>query len=107
MLRLDVIQANPEYEPARRLLGYQSATIRGTRSTRCESSAAGWFGTRSSAGCRSEDIRYEDGERYCDGRWIWAKDNASATATRNGWKIETEHYLIHTNSSLEAGVGLG
>jgi hypothetical protein len=52
--------------------------------------------------------RYEQGERYCDGRWISAGDDAERHRDiRSGWDVETEHFAIRTNHSLEAGVALG
>jgi len=52
--------------------------------------------------------RYEDGQRFYRGRWISAEQDAQLHQTiRDGWQIETEHYLIVTNHSIEAGVALG
>ena len=52
--------------------------------------------------------RYEKGERYCDGRWISAEEDAKRHRDiRSGWNIETEHYMIRTNHSIEAAVALG
>ena len=51
--------------------------------------------------------RYERGERYYRRRWISAAEDAQRHADiKNGWRIETEHYSITTNHSLEAGVRL-
>jgi hypothetical protein len=52
--------------------------------------------------------RYEAGQRYLSGKWISAEeDTRRRQEIRLGWEIDTEHYHIRTNHSLEAGVALG
>jgi hypothetical protein len=52
--------------------------------------------------------RYEQGQRYYRNRWIPAEDDARLHADiESGWEVETEHYTIRSNHSLEAAVGLG
>ncbi|WP_437202612.1 DUF1570 domain-containing protein [Planctomicrobium sp. SH664] len=49
--------------------------------------------------------RYEKGERYFDGAWVSvAKEEALRADFRNAWEIETEHFEVRTNHSLERGV---
>jgi hypothetical protein len=109
MLALDAIEANPDYEPARRLFGYQKyrdqwRTLYETRKLRggfVWNEKFGWLP-------KAYERRYENGERYCDGRWVSAEDDAKRHSDiRSPWKIETEHYVIRTNSSLEQGVAVG
>lgn len=51
--------------------------------------------------------RYEKGERYVNGRWKSAAQEAEIRRDfRNAWEIKTEHFLIKTNHSLEMGVKL-
>ncbi|QDT88541.1 DUF1570 domain-containing protein [Gimesia algae] len=51
--------------------------------------------------------RYEQGERYVNGRWKSAAQEAEIRRDfRNAWEIKTEHFLIKTNHSLEMGVKL-
>jgi hypothetical protein len=109
VLVLDAIQANPDYEPVRRLLGYQKYQgqwhtlyeVRKLRGGFVWNEKFGWLP-------KAHEHRYEGGERFCDGRWISADDDAKRHSDiRSGWKIETEHYLIRTNSSIEKGVALG
>ncbi|QDU00489.1 hypothetical protein V6x_01620 [Gimesia chilikensis] len=51
--------------------------------------------------------RYERGERYVNGRWMSAAQEAEIRRDfRNAWEIKTEHFLIKTNHSLEMGVKL-
>lgn len=52
--------------------------------------------------------KYEDGERRYKGKWISAEKEAAIRSDfRNGWQVETEHFLIKTNHSLERGVQIG
>ena len=87
----------------------RSSATSGAPPTRCRKLQAGnvWsekFGWLPKAHLR----RYEAGERYCDGRWISAEDDARRHADiRSGWDVETEHYTIRTNHSIEAAVSLG
>ncbi len=51
--------------------------------------------------------RYENGERYCNGEWISkADDIRKHSAIENGWEIDSEHYDLTTNHSIEEGVRL-
>jgi len=51
--------------------------------------------------------RYENGERFYQGKWITAvREQEIRSDLKVGWKIESEHYTIVTNHSLEAGVQL-
>ncbi|WP_299459722.1 DUF1570 domain-containing protein [uncultured Gimesia sp.] len=55
----------------------------------------------------SHITRYEKGERYVNGRWKSAAQEAEIRRDfRNAWEIKTEHFLIKTNHSLEMGVQL-
>ncbi len=51
--------------------------------------------------------RYVQGKRYFRGRWMSTDDEASLRHHfENGWEIESDHFLIKTNQSLERGVEL-
>ncbi len=108
-LALAAVQASPDCEPARRLFGYQKF-----RDQWCSA----YEGKKLRAGCVWSDKfgwlpkthlrRYEEGQRLCDGHWITAAEDADRHHDiESGWDIETEHYTIRTNHSLEAGVALG
>ncbi|RMF95729.1 MAG: hypothetical protein D6741_11400, partial [Planctomycetota bacterium] len=50
---------------------------------------------------------YEQGQRRMGRRWISAEDEARLRSDiRNGWVVETEHYHVLTNVSLEAAARL-
>ncbi|MEX2288442.1 MAG: DUF1570 domain-containing protein [Planctomycetaceae bacterium] len=49
--------------------------------------------------------RYENGERFFQGRWISAeKETALRQDFKDAWEIRTDNYLVKTNHSLERGV---
>lgn len=51
--------------------------------------------------------RYEQGQRFYRNQWIGAAEEARLRSDiQRGWRIETEHYLVTTNHSLEEGVRL-
>lgn len=51
--------------------------------------------------------RYERGERYYRNRWMSAEDEAALRHDfKNAWEIESDHFLVKTNQSLERGVEL-
>ncbi len=108
-LVLAALHENPDHDAIRRLLGYQS--YRGQWRTAYEVGKLrtgqvwhekfGWLP-------KSYVKRYEEGQRYFGGRWISAEEDARLHRDINsGWNVETEHYTIRTNHSIEAGVELG
>src|SRR4029079_8312386 len=55
----------------------------------------------------SHVARYEQGQRYHQGRWMTAADEAALRSeVKRGWRIDSEHYAVTTNHSLEEGVAL-
>ncbi len=51
--------------------------------------------------------RYEQGQRFYRGRWLTAAQEAAQRHDFNkAWEIESDHFLIKTNQSLERGVAL-
>jgi hypothetical protein len=108
-LALGALRADPDYEPARHLFGYQKFRnhwrtvyeVKKLRAGNVWSEKFGWLP-------KAQLHRYEAGERFRDGRWISADEDARRHADiRSGWDVETEHYTIRTNDSIEAAVSLG
>ncbi|MGD0653232.1 MAG: DUF1570 domain-containing protein [Thermoguttaceae bacterium] len=108
-LVLEAIRANPDNESLRRLLGYQKYQnqwhtiyeVKKLHSGMVWNDKFGWL-------LKSQVRRYEDGNRYFDGKWITAAEDARRHGEiDSGWVIETEHYSIRTNHGIEAGVALG
>jgi tetratricopeptide (TPR) repeat protein len=58
-----------------------------------------------------ETIRHLLGYQNVNGQWCTAYEAAKHARPhrdgRSGWKVETEHFLIDTDASMEAGVELG
>ncbi len=108
-LAIAAIRTDPDYEPARRLFGYQkfrdqwrtAYEVKKLRSGFVWSDKFGWLP-------KAYLRRYEDGQRFDNGRWISAEEDARRHRDiRQGWDVETEHYTIRTNHSIEAAVALG
>ncbi len=112
-LAFDLIMAalheDPDHKSIRQMLGFRQ--YRGQWLTNYEIKRArlgfvwhdrfGWIK-------RSHVERYEKGERFYQGRWISAEEDAQLHADiRRGWIIATEHYNILTNRSIEEAVALG
>lgn len=108
-LGLQAIYADPDHEAVRRLMGYQK--LKGQWCTAYEAKRLragqvwddrfGWLTPQQLA-------KYEKGQRQAGGKWISAAEDARLHSEMStGWDIETEHYTIRTNHSLEAGVALG
>jgi len=112
-LAFDLIMAalheDPDHKSIRQMLGFRQ--YRGQWLTNYEMKRAqegylwherfGWI-KRNLVG------QYEEGKRPSDKGWITAEEDARLHADiRNGWVIQTEHYNILTNHSIEEGVALG
>ncbi|MEN6497533.1 MAG: DUF1570 domain-containing protein [Thermoguttaceae bacterium] len=108
-LVLIAVHEDPDYEPVRKLLGYQQ--FRGQwctpdqlsrlRSGQVWHERFGWLP-------KAHVARYEKGQRYTNGRWVSADEDARLHRDiQTGWDVSTEHFSIRTNHSLEAGVELG
>jgi len=112
-LALDLVlaaaHADPDHQAVRRILRFQE--YRGRWATVFEAGKLrtgevwherfGWLP-------RAHVDKYERGLRLSGGRWISAEEDARRHRDiRSGWLVETEHYVIRTNHSLEAGAKLG
>lgn len=108
-LALAAGREDPDHEAVRRIFGYQKfrgewRTAYEARQLRAGSVWHDRFGWVPKAAVR----RYEDGQRPGPKGWISAAEDAKLHRDINsGWEVETEHYAIRTNHSIEAGVALG
>ncbi len=105
----EALREDSALAPARKLLGYrevdgrwltpfEAAKVRGGAVWHPQ---FGWLP-------QTQISRYEAGERYLNGRWISAADDAKFHATiERGWIVDTEHFRIRTTHSLAAGARLG
>lgn len=108
-LALAAVRENPDHKTFRRMLGFQEFhggwytlyEIDRMRAGQIWHDKYGWI-------LKNHVRRYEEGQRFVKNAWISAEDDARQHRDiENGWDIETEHYSIRTNHSLEAGVALG
>lgn len=107
-LAMGAIHENPDHEQVRRLLGYRKYNdawctayeIQRYRSGHVDDEKFGWI--------RKGDLaRYQAGQRRLGNRWISAEEDAKQRQNiENGWEIESEHYVVKTNHSIEEGVRL-
>ncbi|MGD9128443.1 MAG: DUF1570 domain-containing protein [Planctomycetia bacterium] len=108
-LAMAAIHEDPDHQQVRKLLGYRKYKktwstpyeIKRYRAGQVDDEKFGWI--------REKDLeRYKKGERRSGKLWISAEEDAQKHRNiENGWKIETEHYVIVTNHSIEVGVRLG
>lgn len=108
-LVLAALRENPDHEAIRGLFGFQKYQnewrtvweIGKLRSGQVWHEKFGWLP-------KAHVRRYEQGQRYAGGRWVTAEEDARLHRDiLSGWDIQTEHYTVRTNHSMEAGVALG
>jgi hypothetical protein len=99
----------PDHERARAILGYEKSGSRWVSPYAAHRLGLGQVFDERFGWIPSGDVsRYEKGERNSRGKWIAAAEDARLHASiKNGWRIETEHYVVTTNHSIEACVRLG
>jgi hypothetical protein len=104
----EAVHENPDHEQARKILGFVKhqgqwrtpGELRLMRLGKVYHEKFGWLP-------KAQVARYENGERFYSGRWMSAEQEAKLrTDIKTGWQIESEHYLLTTNDSLESGVAM-
>jgi hypothetical protein len=99
---------NPDHADARTILGYVRSgggwalpdTSRRLAAGQVYHDKFGWLPA-------GHIKQYEAGRRYSRGKWTSAADDERLHASiRTGWRINSEHYVVTTNHSLEEGVRL-
>jgi hypothetical protein len=104
----ETLREDPGHAGARRVLGYEA--VDGNWQTAFAKQQVergfvwherfGWLP-------RDSVAQYEAGMRRYDGRWIDAREDARRRQRiEHGWRIDTDHYRVTTNHSLEEGVHL-
>ena len=107
-LLFDVLRENPDHEPARKILGYKQHD-EGWHTPFAISMYQRGNVWHPRFGWLPEDHvgRYESGERHYRGRWFSHQEEERYRGRiSSGWRVETEHYMVVTNHSLEAAVEL-
>lgn len=103
-----VLREDPDHAAARKLLGYKQHEGRWltqfeynkARSNQTWHPRFGWLP-------RKQVARYEAGDRFHQGRWISADEDARLHADmEHAREIATEHFQLHTDCGLEEAVAL-
>lgn len=105
----EIAELDPDHRNARTLLGYVKYRGKWVTPFQRERLGDGWVQHERFGWIEERNVRrYEQGLRPYDGKWIKADAEARLRRDlRNGWQVRTEHYVVVTNHSLEAGVELG
>ncbi len=107
-LATEAAREDLDFKPAWRVLGYLKNAgawrtpfeIKQLGEERIWHERFGWI-------LQAHVARYEEGQRFYRNRWMPAAEEARRRAhIRDGWQVETDHYLVTTNHSLEEGVRL-
>ena len=99
---------DPDNESVRRALGFERDGKVWTTPFRRQRAADGdvWddrFGWLP----KSHVARYEAGERFAGGQWVTPESERQLRSRfDSGWAVETEHFRVRTNASLETAVTL-
>lgn len=101
----EVLHHDPDHKTARRLLGYirsgdewVTPFAAKMRRRNVWHEEFGWLP-------KTHVDQYERGQRYLNGRWISAAQEAEIRRDfKYAWEVRTEHYLVKTNHSLQRGV---
>jgi hypothetical protein len=102
------VRENPDHARARAILGYERVAGHWVTAYGARRLAAGQVFNAKYGWIAAADVaRYDAGRRNNHGVWISSEEDARQHANiKSGWHVETEHYLVTTNHSLEAGVKL-
>ena len=104
----EACRENPDHAEARAILGYVRAGDVWALPDTARRLAGGQVYHRKFGWLPAGQVKqYEMGRRYSRGKWISADDDERQHASiRTGWRIDSEHYAVTTNHSLEEGVRL-
>jgi hypothetical protein len=104
----ETCREDPDHAQARAILGYVRYRDRWELPDTARRLAAGQvdhptFGWLPAAHVK----RYENNARYWRSNWITLdEDERLHSSIKTGWRVESEHYIVTTNHSLEEGVAL-
>lgn len=99
------LAVDPDNEIARRVLGYEMHEDQWLTPYQARQIGRGFVWHAKHGWIKQDDVaRYEAGERRNGRRWSTAEEDALRHATIDrGWQVRTDHFLVTTNHSLEAG----
>ncbi|MDR2116820.1 MAG: hypothetical protein LBP87_10625 [Planctomycetaceae bacterium] len=107
------LQANPDNKLFRNVFGYEKIKLKNSKK---EEWCSHWEAEHLKNGWVNHPVfgwmpehavkRYENGERYCNGKWISEEEDTAyhQRSIEQGWNIKTMHYDILCTHSHEEGV---
>lgn len=104
----ETVRENPDHKQGRRLLGFVRQRERWLTPFDIHQLGSGKVWTETFGWLPKAYVeRYRKGQRYYQGRWMSADDEkAMRTDLKHGWRVDSAHYAVTTNHSLEEGVRL-
>ncbi|QDU41875.1 hypothetical protein Mal52_03290 [Symmachiella dynata] len=110
----EAVRQDPDNKSVRSFLGYERSGDEWTTPFLARMRQKHYVNTEKFGWLPRDHVkRYEKGDRYFRsgrgsvGRWVSAAQEAELRRSfKNAWEVESEHYLIKTNHSLERGVEL-
>jgi hypothetical protein len=104
----EAVREDADHAEARRVLGFQKRNGRWLTAVEAAADRAGSIWHPKYGRVSAEHVqRYDTGERYVNGRWISADEDARLhNSIERGWEVQTEHFRLRTNHSLEEGARL-
>jgi Protein of unknown function (DUF1570) len=102
----EVVRQDSDHPGARRVLGYKLRNKEWMTPFAAEKLDKGFVWDDRFGWLRKQDVdRYRAGKRVFLGRWMSADQESDIRRDfRHAWQVRTDHYLVHTNVSLERGV---
>jgi len=107
-LARETVRENPDDEAGRHVLGDRKVGDQWVSPEAARRLEAGQAWSEQFGWLPADQLkRYESGERFYRGEWISAAEDARLHSNiRNGWNVESDHYVVVTNNSLESGAQL-
>ena len=108
-MSLAALQANPDHKDIRKLLGFVQYKNEWRTPWEAEQLKKGYVDHPRFGWMPEKNVkRYETGERFYGRKWISENEDQyfHQQDVRKGWVIESEHYILRTNHSIEEGVRL-
>lgn len=104
-----VLQADPNHETARQVLGYERVDTQWLTAFQKKQRLRGYEWSERFGWFKPQDRpHYEAGESPQGRRWLSPELAAAEHAEiNNGWQVQTDHFLVTTNHSLQAAAELG
>lgn len=105
-ISISALRADPELEKVRAMLGQRLYEGKWRTEWEIAKLKSNWVDHPKFGWVHISQVPFlESGERPLGGRWVSQEEDARLhDDVINGWNIETEHYVVRTNHSIEEGV---